>query len=125
MLHLGDVFRTTSYPIIDVYNGGTVAGTIAALETAIALAEPGTRVIPGHGLRVVGRDALIEFLDMILDVRDQVRALISEGRTLEEVMAAEPTAAYDAQWGREASWTANDFIPIVFYELGGGALFVR
>ena len=28
VLHLGDVFRTTSYPIIDVYNGGTVAGTI-------------------------------------------------------------------------------------------------
>ena len=64
-------------------------------------------------------------VDMIIDVRDQVRTLISEGRTLEEVMAAQPTAAYDAQWGQEASWTANDFVPIVFYELGGGALFVR
>ena len=51
VLHLGDVFRTTSYPIVDVYNGGTVAGTIAALETAVALAGPGTRVIPGHGRR--------------------------------------------------------------------------
>ena len=51
--------------------------------------------------------------------------MIAEGRTLEEVMAAEPTAAYDAQWGQEATWTANDFVPIVFYELGGGSLFVR
>ena len=125
VLHLGDVFRTTSYPIVDVYNGGTVAGTIEALETAIAMAGPGTRVIPGHGLQVVGRDALVEFLDMTVDIRDQVRALISEGRTLEEVMAAEPTAAYDAQWGQEATWTANDFVPIVFHELGGGSLFVR
>ena len=32
VLHLGDVFRTTSYPIIDVYNGGTLNGTIDALE---------------------------------------------------------------------------------------------
>ncbi len=125
VLHLGDVFRTTSYPIVDVYNGGTVAGTIAALETAIAMAGPGTRVIPGHGLEVVGRDALVEFLDMIVDVHDRVRALISEGRTLEEVMAARPTAAYDARWGQEATWTANDFVPVVFYELGGGSLFVR
>ena len=125
VLHLGDVFRTTSYPIVDVYNGGTVAGTIEALETAIAMAGPRTRVIPGHGLHVVGRDALVEFLDMTVDIRDQVRALISEGRNLEEVMAAEPTAAYDARWGQEATWTANDFVPIVFHELGGGSLFVR
>ncbi|MCY4025596.1 MAG: MBL fold metallo-hydrolase [Acidobacteria bacterium] len=124
-LHLGDVFRTTSYPIVDVYNGGTVAGTIAALEAALALAGPDTRIIPGHGLRVVGRETLVEFLDMIHDIRDRVRTMIAEGSTLEDVMAAAPTAAYDAQWGREASWTANDFVPIVFYELGGGSLFDR
>ena len=125
VLHLGDVFRTTSYPIVDVYNGGTVAGTIAALETALALAGPDTRIIPGHGLRVVGRETLVEFLDMMHDIRDRVRTMIAEGSTLEDVMAASPTAAYDAQWGQEATWTANDFVPIVFYELGGGSLFVR
>ncbi len=124
VLHLGDVFRTTSYPIVDVYNGGTVAGTIAALEQALALAGSDTRVIPGHGLEVVGRGALVEFRDMIVDVRDRVRTMIAEGYTLEQVMAAAPTAGYDGQWGQEATWTANDFVPIVFYELGGGSLFV-
>jgi glyoxylase-like metal-dependent hydrolase (beta-lactamase superfamily II) len=125
VLHLGDVFRTTSYPIIDVYNGGTLAGTLDALELAIDMAGPGTRVIPGHGLRVVGRDAMVEFLDMIVDVRDQVLRMISDGQSLDEVMAAQPTAAYDAKWGQEAGWTANDFVPIVYHELGGGALYRR
>ena len=125
VLHLGDVFRTTSYPIVDVYNGGTVAGTIEALESALALAGPDTRIIPGHGLRVVGRESLVEFLDMMVDIRDRVRAMIAAGSALEDVMAAKPTAAYDAQWGQEASWTANDFVPIVYHELGGGSLFVR
>ena len=124
VLHLGDVFRTTSYPIVDVFNGGTVAGTIAALETAVSVAGPRTRVIPGHGLEAVGRDALVEFLDMTVDIRDRVQALIAEGRNLEEVMAAEPTAAYDAEWGQEATWTANDFVPIVYHELGGASRFV-
>ena len=88
------------------------------------MAGPDTRVIPGHGLRAVGRRAVVEFLDLTLDIRDQVLSLISEGRTLEQVMAAQPTAAYDAQWGQEASWNANDFVPIVFYELGGRSQFV-
>ena len=125
VLHLGDVFRTTSYPIIDVYNGGTLAGTIEALELAVEMAGPETKVIPGHGLEVVGRDAVVEFLAMIIDVRDQVHGLISEGQTLEKVMTAGITVVYDEKWGQEATWTANDFVPIVFYELGGGSLFAR
>ena len=123
VLHLGDVFRTTSYPIIDVYNGGTLAGTIKALEMAIDIAGPTTKVIPGHGLHIVGRDAMVEFLDMTMAVRDSVRTMVSEGKQLDEVMAARPTAAYDEIWGQEASWTANDFVPIIFHELGGGSLY--
>jgi len=119
VLHLGDVFRTTSYPIIDVYNGGTLAGTIAALEMALEMAGPATKVIPGHGLSVVGPEEMREFLDMILDVRARVLTSIEAGMTLDGVMAARPTAAYDAKWGQEAGWTAVDFVPIVYYELGG------
>ncbi len=39
VLHLGDVFRTTSYPIMDLYNGGSLRGTIAALDQALSLRE--------------------------------------------------------------------------------------
>lgn len=119
VLHLGDVFRTTSYPVIDKFNGGTLRGTIAALDMAIDLAGPDTRVIPGHGLEVVGRAEMVEFRDMILGIRDQVYAMIRQGMHLDEIMAAQPTAAHDAQWGQEASWTAADFVPLVYYELGG------
>ena len=119
VLHLGDVFRTTTYPIIDTYNGGTLAGTIEALEMAIVMAGPATRVIPGHGLSVVGRDEMQEFLDMILDVRARVLTSIEDGMTLDEVMAARPTAMYDAKWSQDSGWTAEDFVPVVYYELGG------
>jgi len=119
VLHLGDVFRTTSYPMIDRYNGGTLRGTIAALDLAISIAGPNTRVIPGHGLEVVGVEEMQEFLDMILDVQNTIYNLIRDGKHLDEVMAARPTSAYDAKWGQEAGWTAEDFVPLVYYELGG------
>ena len=119
VLHLGDVYRTTSYPIIDKFNGGTLRGTIAALDLAISMAGPDTKVIPGHGLEIVGRAEMQEFLDMILDIRDQVYTMIREGKHLDEVMAAAPAAIYDAEWGQEAGWTAIDFVPLVYYELGG------
>ena len=119
VLHLGDVYRTTSYPIIDVYNGGSLRGTIAAIDKAIDLAGPNTKVIPGHGLEVVGRDEMIEFRDMILDIQGQVLTMIREGKKLDEVMAAQPTAAYDAKWTDDPGWGPQDFVPVVYYELGG------
>lgn len=125
VLHLGDVFRTTSYPIIDVYNGGTLAGTIEALDLAISLAGPDTKIIPGHGIDVVGRRELVQFRDMIVDVSGRVRELIAQGKTLDDVMAERPTAAYDEQWGNVPTWSANDFVPIVYHQLGGGSLYER
>jgi cyclase len=119
VLHLGDVYRTTSYPIIDLYNGGTLRGTIAAMDQAIELAGPNTKIIPGHGLEVVGLDELVEFRDMILDIQGQVLTMIREGKNLGEVMEAQPTAAYDAQWSDDPGWGPEDFVPIVYYQLGG------
>jgi len=119
VLHLGDVYRTTSYPIIDVYNGGSLRGTIAALDKAIDIAGPDTKVIPGHGLDIAGRAELIEFRDMILDIQQQVLMMIREGKKLDEVMAAQPTAAYDAEWTDDPGWGPEDFVPIVYYQLGG------
>lgn len=119
VLHLGDVYRTTSYPIIDVYNGGTLKGTIEALEQAIEIAGPDTRIIPGHGLEVVGRAELVAFRDMIVDIRGRVLGMIRDGMKLDEVMAAEPTADYDEEWTDDPGWGPEDFVPVLYYELGG------
>ena len=65
------------------------------------------------------RNELIEFRDMILDIQGQVLSMIVKGEKLEEVIDANPTAAYDAQWTTDPGWGAEDFIPIVYYSLGG------
>ena len=119
VLHLGDVFRTTSYPIIDKFNGGTLRGTISSLDRAISISGPNTKVIPGHGLEIEDRQKLIEFRDMILDIQSNVYSMIRAGMHLQEIMDAKPTATYDAQWENDPGWTSIDFVPVIYYELGG------
>ena len=77
-------------------------------------------MIPGHGLEIVNRSKMEEFRDMIIDIRDKVYSMIREGMHLDEIMAARPTAEYDSDWENDPGWTFIDFVPVVYYELGGG-----
>jgi cyclase len=111
VLHLGDVFRTTGYPVIDLNNGGTLRGTLEAIDIAIALAGPDTRVIPGHG-ELSSRADLIEFRELIVEVERRVSRLIDQGMTLEQAIAAAPTADLDERWG-----SPERILPAVYQEL--------
>jgi cyclase len=111
VLHLGDVFRTTGYPVIDLNNGGTLRGTLEAIDIAIALAGPDTRVIPGHG-ELSSRADLIEFRELIVEVERRVAQSIDQGMTLEQVIAAAPTADLDERWG-----SPERILPAVYQEL--------
>lgn len=113
VLHMGDVFRTTGFPYIDLANGGTLQGTLEALAIAIGMVGPDTIIIPGHGVPSTRAD-LLEFRDMILDVMDIVQPMVERGMTYEQVEAANPTAKYEAKWGDPAR-----FLPGVYAGLGG------
>ena len=78
--------------------GGSVDGMIRAAEANVPGVTDKTIVIPGHG-PVGNKSQLIEFRDMLVSVREKVSALKKEGKSLAEVIAAKPTADYDAKWG--------------------------
>ncbi len=113
VLHLGDVFRTVAFPVIDRNNGGTLDGTIEALGIAAGLAGPDTRIVPGHGV-VSGRADVIEFRDMVIDVKAKVSALVANGASYEDVVSAGPTSEYEAKWG-----DPERFLTAVYAELAG------
>lgn len=117
VLHLGDVFRTNMYPIIDTFNGGSFLGMIEAIELAIELAGPETKVIPGHGETVSDREGMQEVLGMLSLLRDRVQAAIDSGLSLAETEALGLSAELDPRWGGVPSWTFADLLPIIFSEL--------
>jgi len=88
---VGDVFRTVGYPGVDGGNGGTVKGTIAALDMLIAMAGPNTKIVPGHGV-VSTRADLVAFRANTVEAQKRVTELIKQGMTVEQVVAANPTA---------------------------------
>jgi phosphoglycerate dehydrogenase-like enzyme len=98
IVHLGDVFRTVGYPGVDAANGGTVKGTLEALQIAIDMGNAETKYLPGHGV-VSSREAIVEFRDMVAELQRRFSDLIRQGMTLEQVVAAKPTADLDARWG--------------------------
>lgn len=113
VVHTGDVFRTTAFPVIDTNNGGTLPGTLEALGRLIGLAGPDTLILPGHGV-VSTREDVTGFRDMVLDVAAQVEAMLDRGLSYEQVAAADPTAAYNAQYG-----DPDRFLRALYTELGG------
>jgi glyoxylase-like metal-dependent hydrolase (beta-lactamase superfamily II) len=99
VVHVGDTWWNGVYPFIDYSTGGSIDGSIRAAEANLSMVTSKTVVIPGHG-PVGDRSGLAEFRDMLVAVRERVAALKKQGRSLNETIAAKPTAAYDAEWGQ-------------------------
>jgi glyoxylase-like metal-dependent hydrolase (beta-lactamase superfamily II) len=115
ILATGDYYRSVGYPFADLKNGGSLQGLLDGLGATIGRAGPHTRIIPGHG-PVSDRNDLIAQRDLILAVRDKVAALVAKDETLEQVIAAKPTAEFDAQVPQGAA-SADRFVTWLYTEL--------
>ena len=125
VISAGDVFVTTTYPLIDLAMGGNIEGIIAALNRIIEIAVPadrqedGTLIVPGHG-RLCDEADVVEYRDMLTIVRDRVKDMVEHGFTLEQVQAAQPTRDYDARYGATSGfWTTAQFVAAVYRNLAG------
>jgi glyoxylase-like metal-dependent hydrolase (beta-lactamase superfamily II) len=100
VLHVADTFWNGIYPFIDYSTGGNIDGMILAADANLATATDKTIVIPGHGHPVSNRAGLQEFRDMLVAIRGNVAKLKKQEISLEAIVAAKPTAAFDAKWGQ-------------------------
>jgi glyoxylase-like metal-dependent hydrolase (beta-lactamase superfamily II) len=117
ILAVGDYFRSLGYPRVDRSNGGTLAGLLAGLGETIGRSGPNTKIVPGHGA-ITDRNGVIAQRDIVLAVRDKIAPLVAQGRTVEEVIAAKPTAAYDAKVPQGVE-TSEQFVRWLYAELKG------
>jgi glyoxylase-like metal-dependent hydrolase (beta-lactamase superfamily II) len=111
----GDFYRAIQYPNVDRGNGGSLQGLIDGLGVVIGNAGPNTKVIPGHG-PTVDRAAVIAHRDVAIAVRDRVAALVAQGKSEDDVVAAKVTADLDAKI-QEPGTTGERFVRQAYADL--------
>src|SRR5688572_2834556 len=99
VIHTGDTYMKDVYPFIDVGSLGSIDGFIASADAVLSRSDENTKIIPGHGA-LANRADMQRFHDMLVKVRGNIQALIDRGMTEDEVVAASPTAEFDAAWGQ-------------------------
>ncbi|MGC1504033.1 MAG: MBL fold metallo-hydrolase [Sulfitobacter sp.] len=97
VVHAGDVFFNGIYPVIDTHNGGTLHGTIDAVQMLLDHTDENSKIIPGHGA-LGSRDDLLDYLAMLTHARDELSKLKSDGKTRQQVIDLRPLAQFDAEW---------------------------
>jgi cyclase len=119
----GDIFMTTTYPMIDVKSGGTIDGVLVGLNKLLDICIPkekqegGTMVIPGHG-RISDEADVLEYRDMVKIVRDRIFDAVKKGKTLQQVQAAGFTKDYDGRYGATTGpWTTAMFVEAAYKSL--------
>jgi cyclase len=116
VLMTGDFYRSAGYPNIDLGNGGTMNGMLAGFDLIAKTGRPDTRIVPGHGA-IVSKAEVAAHKAMMEAVRDKVAALVRQNKTQEEVVAAKPTADFDAKVNGATPQTADRFVGQLYQEL--------
>ena len=115
VLHMGDTFFNGMYPVIDPGTGGNIGGMIAAADLGLKMADARTKIVPGHG-PLGDKAALTKYRDVLVTVRDRVKKLKAEGKTVDEVVASKPSSEFDAAWG-VGFMMPKDFLSLVYATL--------
>ncbi|HEY2630508.1 MAG TPA: MBL fold metallo-hydrolase [Usitatibacter sp.] len=98
VIHMGDTYFAGMYPFIDTSTGGRIDGMVAACDKALALAGDDTKIIPGHG-PLSNKADLKTWRDMLAAISAKVHKLVADGKNVEEIVASNPTAEFDAKYG--------------------------
>jgi cyclase len=97
VIHMGDVFSSSSLPFIDITSGGSVHGIIDAADKVLAMSDDNTQIIPGHG-SLANKARLRMYRDMVASLRDRIRALVSTGKTVEQILELNIAAPFATEF---------------------------
>jgi len=85
VLHTGDLFFEIGFPYIDINNGGTVQGYLAAVNTLIEQMPDDVVIIPGHG-KLTNKVRYQEFSDMISYSIKRISGFLVQGKSEQEIL---------------------------------------
>lgn len=115
VIHMGDLYFEGLYPYIGIYSGGSINGMIKVIHQILPMIDQKTKVVPGHG-PLSNKVQLQTYVFMLTAIRDNVSQLMQKGHTMEQVIAAKPTRAFDEKWGK-GFLPPDQFAKLVYMDL--------
>jgi cyclase len=113
VIHTGDIVFSAGFPFIDGPHGGSFEGMIKAADQIMEMIDEETKIIPGHG-PLTDRKGLKEYRDMMITVRDRIKKQMDEGKTLEEILASNPTEGFEL---KGSGVPVEMFVTIIYSDL--------
>jgi glyoxylase-like metal-dependent hydrolase (beta-lactamase superfamily II) len=107
VIHGGDVFVRYGLPYIDQPHGGTIDGMINGVNELLKRANDSSQIVPGHGKMATNKDVLA-YRNMLVTIRDRVAKAIKQGKTVDEIMKADPTTEF------VSAFDSKDFVKSVY-----------
>lgn len=114
VLQTGDVYFAGAYPYIGIEAGGSVNKMIEAIDQLLPMMNDSTKIIPGHG-PLSNKAGLEKYRTMLASVRDAITQQIHAGKTLDEIIAAKPTQAFDAEY--QCFFGENQCVKLFYLDL--------
>ncbi len=118
VIYIEDFYRNFGYPFADQANGGSISGMVEAIDMMGALSDDNTVLVPGHGTLIHKKD-LLPYRAMLVDVLAKVKTLVDQGKSLDDVLAANLTAPYDANTAGDDPSSIRRYITATYYEAKG------
>ena len=112
VVHAGDVFFNGFYPFIDAANGGSLKGTIDAVDAILAVTDSKSKIIPGHG-PLADRAQLGAYRDMLATTYKRLLKLKNQGVSAEEAISQKPLADLETDWGK-GIFTGEKWIGVIY-----------
>ncbi len=116
VIYIEDFYRNFGYPFADQANGGSIKGMLEAIDLIEKLAGPKTTLVPGHGTFVRKPD-LLPYRAMLVDIMAKVKTMRDQGRSLNDVLAANLTAPYDKTTQGDTQQSKDRFITEAYDEV--------
>jgi glyoxylase-like metal-dependent hydrolase (beta-lactamase superfamily II) len=116
IINVGDDFSDRSYPFMDLSSGGSVDGLISSLQKILLMINKETKVVGGHS-GISNQTKVKAYLDMLIDIRNNINQMIQEGRSLAEIIQTKPTSKYDTIYYDHSFIKPKDLVKNIYMSL--------
>lgn len=113
VLVTGGAVSNEGWPVIDWWTGGWIVGMLDAYDALLEVADQDTRIVPAAG-PIMSRAELEAQQVMYLVIFERLESMLRQAYSTAEVLAARPTAEYDAEHG-----DPTQFLTLAFQSLWG------